>query len=154
MISQHFGGSVLAIQNLLAALPASQLLTLSALPIILLLATVEWFHFRRTDVFEIRDSAASISMGAVYVLFAEGVMVVVLVLPAYEWLYQFRLFSVELTPASILVLFLLVDFCFYLFHLAAHRVRFLWGVHEVHLSLIHISEPTRLDLASRIPSSA
>jgi hypothetical protein len=29
--------------------PASQLLTLSALPIILLLATVEGLHFRRTD---------------------------------------------------------------------------------------------------------
>jgi len=145
MTSQHFGGAVLAIQNLLAALPASQLLTLSALPIILLLATVEWFHFRRTDVFEIRDSAASIAMGAVYVLFAEGVMVVVLVLPAYEWLYQFRLFSLELTPASLLVLFLLVDFCFYLFHLAAHRVRFLWGVHEVH----HASEHFNYTVAFR-----
>lgn len=145
MISQYFGEAVLAIQNLLAALPASQLLTLSALPIILLLATVEWFHFRRTDVFEIRDSAASISMGAVYVLFAEGVMVVVLVLPAYEWLYQFRLFSFELTPASLLVLFLLVDFCFYLFHLAAHRVRFLWGVHEVH----HASEHFNYTVAFR-----
>ena len=145
MISQHIEGAALAIQSGLSALPASQLLTLSALPIILLLATVEWFHFRRTDVFEIRDSAASISMGAVYVLFAEGVMVVVLVLPAYEWLYQFRLFSVELTPASLLVLFLLVDFCFYLFHLAAHRVRFLWGVHEVH----HASEHFNYTVAFR-----
>src|SRR5210317_2209781 len=145
MTSQHFGGAVLAIQNLLAALPASQLLTLSALPIILLLATVEWFHFRRTDIFEIRDSAASIAMGAIYVLFAEGVMVVVLVLPAYEWLYQFRLFSLELTPASLLVLFLVVDFCFYLFHLAAHRVRFLWGVHEMH----HASEHFNYTVAFR-----
>ena len=139
MISEHFAAAVLATQNLLAALPASQLLTLLALPIILLLATVEWFHFRRTDVFEIRDSAASIAMGAIYVLFAEGVMVVALVLPAYVWLYQYRLFSVELTPASLLVLFLLVDFCFYLFHLAAHRVRFLWGVHEVHHASEHFN---------------
>jgi sterol desaturase/sphingolipid hydroxylase (fatty acid hydroxylase superfamily) len=145
MMSEHFGEAMLTIQNLVAALPASQLLTLSALPIILLLATVEWFHFRRSDIFEVRDSAASIAMGAVYVLVAEGVMVVALVLPAYEWLYQFRLLSLELTPAGLLVLFLLVDFCFYLFHLAAHRVRFLWGVHEVH----HASEHFNYTLAFR-----
>ena len=145
MILEHFGEAMLTIQNLVAALPASQLLTLSALPIILLLATVEWFHFRRTDIFEVRDSAASIAMGGVYVLFAEGVMVVTLVLPAYEWLYQFRLFTQQLTPASLLVLFLLVDFCFYLFHLAAHRIRFLWGVHEVH----HASEHFNYTVAFR-----
>jgi sterol desaturase/sphingolipid hydroxylase (fatty acid hydroxylase superfamily) len=145
MMSEHFGEAMLTIQNLVAALPASQLLTLSALPIILLLATVEWFHFRRSDIFEVRDSAASIAMGAVYVLVAEGVMVVALVLPAYEWLYQFRLLSLELTPAGLLVLFLLVDFCFYLFHLAAHRVRFLWGVHEVH----HASEHFNYTVAFR-----
>ena len=145
MISEHFGEAMLTIQNLVAALPASQLLTLSALPIILLLATVEWFHFRRTDIFEVRDSAASIAMGAVYVLVAEGVMVVALVLPAYEWLYQFRLLSLEMTSASLLTLFLLVDFCFYLFHLAAHRVRFLWGVHEVH----HASEHFNYTVAFR-----
>jgi sterol desaturase/sphingolipid hydroxylase (fatty acid hydroxylase superfamily) len=145
MMSEHFGEAMLTIQNLVAALPASQLLTLSALPIILLLATVEWFHFRRSDIFEVRDSAASIAMGAVYVLVAEGVMVVALVLPAYEWLYQFRLLSLELTPAGLLVLFLVVDFCFYLFHLAAHRVRFLWGVHEVH----HASEHFNYTVAFR-----
>jgi sterol desaturase/sphingolipid hydroxylase (fatty acid hydroxylase superfamily) len=145
MISEHLGEIMLTVQNLVASLPASQLLTLSALPIILLLATVEWFHFRRTDIFEVRDSTASIAMGAVYVLVAECVMVVALVLPAYEWLYQFRLFSLELTPASLLVLFLLVDFCFYLFHLAAHRIRFLWGVHEVH----HASEHFNYTVAFR-----
>ena len=145
MISERLGEAILAIQNLVAALPASQLLTLSALPVILLLATVEWFHFRRTGIFEVRDSIASIAMGAVYVLVAEGVMVVALVLPAYEWLYQFRLFTQQLTPASLLVLFLLVDFCFYLFHLAAHRIRFLWGVHEVH----HASEHFNYTVAFR-----
>ena len=145
MMLERFGEAVLAIQNLVATLPASQLLTLSALPIILLLATVEWLHFRRTDIFEVRDSAASIAMGAVYVLIAEGVMVVALVLPAYEWLYQFRLFTQQLTLASLLTLFLLVDLCFYLFHLAAHRVRFLWGVHEVH----HASEHFNYTVAFR-----
>ena len=145
MMSERLGEAMLTIQNLVASLPASQFLTLSALPIILLLATIEWFHFRRTDIFDPRDSAASIAMGAVYVLVAEGVMVVALVLPAYEWLYHFRLFTQQLTPVSLLLLFLLVDFCFYLFHLAAHRVRFLWGVHEV----LHASEHFNFTVAFR-----
>ena len=145
MMSERLWEAMLTIQNLVASLPASQFLTLSALPIILLLATIEWFHFRRTDIFDPRDSAASIAMGAVYVLVAEGVMVVALVLPAYEWLYHFRLFTQQLTPVSLLLLFLLVDFCFYLFHLAAHRVRFLWGVHEVH----HASEHFNFTVAFR-----
>lgn len=145
MMSERLGAAMLTIQNLVATLPTSQLLTLSALPIILLLATIEWLHFRRTDIFDPRDSAASIAMGAVYVLVAEGVMVVALVLPAYEWLYHFRLFTQQLTPVSLLLLFLLVDFCFYLFHLAAHRVRFLWGVHEVH----HASEHFNYTVAFR-----
>ena len=70
MNSEHFADIASAIQHWVAALPASQLLTLSALPIILVLATVEWLHFRRTDIFDVRDSAASIAMGAVYVLIA------------------------------------------------------------------------------------
>ncbi len=145
MITPDFAGAIEAILDLAAILPASQLLTLSALPIILLLAAIEWFHFRGTDTFEARDSAASIVMGAVYVLLAEGIMVVVMVLPAYQWLYQFRFFTATMTPFSLLVLFLLVDFCFYLFHLAAHRIRFLWGVHEVH----HASEHFNYTVAFR-----
>ena len=145
MISEHFAEAIVPIHTLFATLPTSQLLTLSALPIILLLAAVEWFHFRRTEIFELRDSATSIAMGAVYILMAEGVMVVALVLPAYEWLYQFRVITQDLTPASLLLLFLLVDFCFYLFHLSAHRVRFLWGVHEVH----HASEHFNYTVAFR-----
>ena len=38
-----------------------------------------------------------------------------------------------------------MDFLFYLFHLAAHRIRFLWGVHEVH----HASEHFNFTVAFR-----
>jgi len=134
-----------AIWNLAAALPASQLLMLVALPLTLILAAAEWIHFRHSDTFEARDSLASVIMGAGYILLAEGFVVIALVYPAYEWLYRFRVFTQDVTPASILALFLLVDFCFYLFHLAAHRIRFLWGVHEVH----HASEHFNYTVAFR-----
>ena len=132
-------------QHLAATLPTSQLVMLLALPLTLLLAGIEWWHFRHSDKFKLKDSLASIVMGGGYILLAEGFVVIAVVLPTYHWLYQFRLFTLEITPLSFIALFLLVDFCFYLFHLAAHRIRFLWGVHEVH----HASECFNYTVAFR-----
>ena len=126
-------------------LSSSQLLMMLALPLVLGLAAVEWFHFRGTDKYNIRDSAASLVMGASYVLVSEGLVLALLVYPAYDWIYNYRLFTQSTTPLSILGLFMLVDFLFYLFHLAAHRIRFLWGVHEVH----HASEHFNFTVAFR-----
>ena len=128
-----------------ALLPVSQILTLLALPLALLLAAFEWWHFRGTDVFELKDSLASVVMGAAYILVAEGFVVIAVVVPVFEWLYQYRLMTQAISPLSLLVLFLVVDLCFYLFHLAAHRVRFMWGVHEVH----HASEHFNYTVAFR-----
>ncbi len=128
-----------------ALLPVSQVLTLLALPLALLLAAFEWRHFRGTDVFEFRDTLASVVMGVGYILVAEGIVVIAVVVPVFEWLYQYRLMTQAISPLSLLVLFLVVDLCFYLFHLAAHRVRFMWGVHEVH----HASEHFNFTVAFR-----
>ena len=123
----------------LATLPASQLLMILALPLALLLAAFELWHFRGTETFELRDTLASVVMGAGYVLVAEGFVVIAVVVPLFDWLYQFRLMTQTISPSSLLLLFLMVDFSFFLFHLAAHRVRFLWGVHEVHHASEHFN---------------
>jgi sterol desaturase/sphingolipid hydroxylase (fatty acid hydroxylase superfamily) len=145
MIQRYSSEALDTIAHLMATLPPSQLLMLLALPLTLLLAGIEWIHYRHSEKFEIRDSMASIGMGAVYIFMAEGFLVIAVVLPAYSWLYQFRLLTQTITPISLLVFLLLVDFCFYLFHLAAHRIRFLWGVHEVH----HASEYFNFTVAFR-----
>ena len=126
-------------------LPVSQMLMLLALPLALLLAAFESWHFRGTDTYALKDSLASVVMGASYVLVAEGFVVIAVVVPVFEWLYQFRLMTQSISPLSLLLLFLVVDFSFYLFHLAAHRIRFLWGVHEVH----HASEHFNFTVAFR-----
>ena len=110
-----------------------------ALPLALLLAAFELWHFRGTETFELRDTLASVVMGAGYVLVAEGFVVIAVVVPLFDWLYQFKLMTQTISPLSLLLLFLVVDFSFYLFHLAAHRVRFLWGVHEVHHASEHFN---------------
>jgi sterol desaturase/sphingolipid hydroxylase (fatty acid hydroxylase superfamily) len=129
----------------LARLPASLTLMLIALPLTLLLAAVEYRHFRNSDKFELKDSLASMALGTSYILVAEGIVVIAVVVPVFHWLYQYRLMTVTMSPLATCVLFLLVDFCFYMFHLAAHRIRFLWGVHEVH----HASEHFNFTVAFR-----
>ena len=129
----------------LSELPVSLTLMLVALPLTLLLAAVECWHFRKSDKFGLRDSLASMVLGTSYILVAEGFVVIAIVVPAFHWLYQYRLMTLAITPLSVFVLFLLVDFCFYVFHLAAHRIRFLWGVHEVH----HASEYFNFTVAFR-----
>jgi len=129
----------------ISALPMSQILMISGLPIVLLMALMEWWYFRGTDKFESKDSLASIMMGGGYLIVAEGFVVVAVVLPFFDWAYQFRLMTIEMTTLNLIGLALLVDFLFYLFHLTAHRVRFLWAVHEVH----HASECFNYTVAFR-----
>ncbi len=131
--------------QLVASLPGGQLLMLLAMPAAFLLAAIEWWYYRHSDKYDLKDSMASVAMGSAYILLAEGLIVGALVIPGYEWLYQFRLYTITMNPASFIGLFLLVDFFFYLFHTATHRIRFLWGVHEVH----HASEHFNYTVAFR-----
>jgi sterol desaturase/sphingolipid hydroxylase (fatty acid hydroxylase superfamily) len=59
--------------------------------------------------------------------------------------YKYRLTDIPLDTAwSWLALFLSVEFCYYWFHLASHRVRFLWATHAVHHSA------TRFNLSAAV----
>jgi sterol desaturase/sphingolipid hydroxylase (fatty acid hydroxylase superfamily) len=63
----------------------------------------------------------------------------------FFYLYQHRLFEIPLNAAwSWLTLFLGVEFLYYWFHFASHRVRWLWATHAVHHSA------TRFNLSAAI----
>lgn len=72
----------------------------------------------------------------------------------FMWLYQNRLFDIPLVITSesshsriavaYALLFLGVEFCYYWFHRASHRVRWLWATHSVHHSA------TRFNLSAAI----
>ena len=63
----------------------------------------------------------------------------------YDTLWGWRLFDIELNLWSLLLLFLLQDLCYWLFHFASHHVRWLWASHVVH----HSSERLNLSTAFR-----
>lgn len=71
-----------------------------------------------------------------------------LTLAVFVFAYQYRIFSFsETMPAWLLLIvaLLLIDFVFYVFHRASHRVRFLWAVHLSH----HSSEEFNFSVAFR-----
>jgi len=55
-------------------------------------------------------------------------------------LYKHRLFEIPINAWwSWLLLFLGVEFCYYWFHRASHRIRWLWATHAVHHSATHFN---------------
>ncbi|EDY87564.1 sterol desaturase [gamma proteobacterium HTCC5015] len=67
------------------------------------------------------------------------------VIALYEWLFGFRLFDISASVWSFLLLVLLQDFCYYWFHRASHRIRWMWASHVVH----HSSERLNFSTAFR-----
>lgn len=63
----------------------------------------------------------------------------------YDALWGWRLLDIDLNLWSLLLLFLLQDLCYWLFHFASHHVRWLWASHVVH----HSSERLNLSTAFR-----
>ncbi|GDY26322.1 sterol desaturase [Agarivorans sp. Toyoura001] len=63
----------------------------------------------------------------------------------YLMLFAWRLFEIEMNVFSFVALVLAQDFCYYWFHRASHRVRWMWAAHVVH----HSSENMNFSTAFR-----
>lgn len=112
-------------------------------PVFFAVVAVEWWHFRRAEaraprspgtrpVYDLRDSLDSMTLGGIYTVL-DVVLVLVFVLPAMAWVHaHHRLSTIELTPLSFVALYLGVEFCYYWFHRASHRIRWFWCAHVVH----------------------
>jgi sterol desaturase/sphingolipid hydroxylase (fatty acid hydroxylase superfamily) len=55
--------------------------------------------------------------------------------PVVDWVWQHRLFTIEMNSWQLFIwLFVGLEFFYYWYHRAAHRVRFFWATHAVHHS--------------------
>jgi sterol desaturase/sphingolipid hydroxylase (fatty acid hydroxylase superfamily) len=85
------------------------------------------------DAHDDRETAASmgVAVGDVLVRFAIGGFVAI----PFLALYEHRAFEIDLREMwAWIALFVGVEFCYYWFHRASHRVRWLWATHAVHHS--------------------
>jgi sterol desaturase/sphingolipid hydroxylase (fatty acid hydroxylase superfamily) len=132
--------------------PMDWILVLLA-PLFFLAVLIEWLHFRQrkqgrlygddVPVYDLRDSMDSMTLGGTYT-FLDVAIVALLVLPAMQWAYQFRLVTIEITPWTFAALYIGVEFCYYWFHRASHRIRWFWCAHVVHHASEHMNFTTAM----------
>jgi len=117
-----------------------------AIPFFILTMFIEWRLTINHDVkgYELKDSAASLSMGLGNLGVMFGIKIGTFAL--FMWVYQFRAFDL---PTNIWWVWMLLipceDFCYYWFHRAGHEVRFFWAAHVNH----HSSRTYNLSTALR-----
>ena len=112
-----------------------------------LLFLAEWAYQKqagKAESFGWRRALTNFSLGGSYLTF-EMIIQALVVLPICLWLYQFRLFTIEVTWWTVIPIFVAVEFCYYWFHRASHRITWFWSAHVVH----HSDDKMNLSTAMR-----
>lgn len=116
-----------------------------AAPIFIAALFLEMYVLRkRLHIFPIKEVMTNFGLGFSY----QGVEVVLhfLFLGAFmHFLSQFKLFEFELNVFNSIVGFVILEFLYYWYHRAHHRIRYFWCSHVVH----HSSEGMNLSTATR-----
>ena len=111
--------------------------------IILMVAEVIVTARQQKDYYDTKDTAGSLAMGIGNV--GIGFVGKALVFGAYTFVYQFRLFTVDMTQEwAWVVLFFADDFSYYWFHRISHSSRYFWASHVVHHSSMKYNLGTAL----------
>ncbi|WP_137044489.1 sterol desaturase family protein [Pseudolabrys sp. FHR47] len=129
--------------NALSELGPHSKLILPLLAAGLMLVEYLFHKVNHLDHHDARETAVSlfIAVGGKMVGFITAGAVLI---PAMA-VYQLRLFDIRLDNAwAWIALFVVVDFCYYVHHVAMHKVRWFWATHSVHHS------PTRLNLSAAV----
>ncbi len=112
--------------------------------IILMIVEVIVSAYQDAELYEFKDTVASLSMGVgnvIIKLFTKAP-----ILAAYFLAYQFRFFEISATAwQSWALLFFLEDLTYWIFHFSSHNVRILWAAHVTH----HSSQRYNLSTALR-----
>lgn len=111
--------------------------------VILLIAEVIVTAIQQKDYYDAKDTASSLAMGIGNVLV--GVVGKAIVLGTYSLVYQFRLFTADMTQWwTWVILFFADDLSYYWFHRISHSSRYFWASHVVHHSSMKYNLGTAL----------
>ncbi|WP_307116896.1 sterol desaturase family protein [Sphingomonas kyeonggiensis] len=110
--------------------------------VVLILAEMLIARIRDRRRFCPRDTLTSLALGLGSTV--AGLLTTGLVYALATWLYQFRIFTIGFAWYWFVFAFVLDDFAYYLFHRAAHRVRWFWASHVIHHSSQHYNLTTAL----------
>ncbi|MGB3624141.1 sterol desaturase family protein [Ketobacter sp. MCCC 1A13808] len=108
---------------------------------------VEWGYTRHkglNSVYHFKETLANIGTGFSYKM-VDGIAIALFIQAFYSWVWQFGWqWRPEASFISILMLILLVDFCFYVNHILMHKTRWFWAGHVTHHSSQHMNFSTAL----------
>ncbi len=107
-----------------------ELILLALSPIFWLCIGYEFIKYRAR--YDIKDSLANTALAIMHQ--GADALSLLLLMPLFYWLFEHRLFDIELSLLSVICAFLLQDFLYYWFHRASHNVHWLWAAHVVHHS--------------------
>ena len=107
-------------------------------------AELTYVNHKKLNFFDRSDIIANIVLGIVFGVLS--LLFAVAIYKLYNYLYQFRFFTLSFSWWTIAILVLLDDFINYVAHRVLHENRFFWAVHEVH----HSSEQFNLTTGIRL----
>jgi sterol desaturase/sphingolipid hydroxylase (fatty acid hydroxylase superfamily) len=116
-----------------------------AIPAFVLLLIIEAIcdAVMRRDLYEVKDTAASLTMGIGNVLI--GIATKAVAFAAFTAVHRFALFKIGYQWWAWLLLFVADDFTYYWFHRTSHECRLFWASHVIH----HSSQRYNLGTALR-----
>ena len=110
--------------------------------VLLIVAEMVWARFRAPEKYEPKDTLISLLFG--FGSSVAGALTGALIFGLSVWLYQFRVTTIPFQWWAWALCFVLDDFAYYVFHRAAHRVRWFWASHVNHHSSQHYNLSTAL----------
>ena len=114
------------------------LLMLLISPVFFVCILIEYCRYRQH--YHLWDSILNTLLALAH-QFADA-LALLLLLPLFSWLHQYRLFDFELSPLTLLCGFILQDFLYYWFHRACHYIHWFWSAHVVHHSSTYMNFST------------
>jgi sterol desaturase/sphingolipid hydroxylase (fatty acid hydroxylase superfamily) len=107
-----------------------EIILLALSPIFILFVSYEFIKHRR--YYDIKDSMANSVLALMHQ--ASDAIALLLLMPFFYWLHDYRVFDIELSVIAVMGAFILQDFLYYWFHKASHHIHWLWAAHVVHHS--------------------
>lgn len=99
---------------------------------------------KRYRIYRLNDAITNISCGITQQV--TGIFFKILSIAAYQWVFEnLAIFSIAPAWYNLILLFILVDFCYYWAHRKSHEINLFWGGHVVH----HQSEDYNFSVALR-----
>jgi sterol desaturase/sphingolipid hydroxylase (fatty acid hydroxylase superfamily) len=109
---------------------SAEIILLALSPIFFIFIGYEFIKHRAK--YDVKDSLVNACLALMHQ--ASDAIALLLLMPFFNWLFQFRLFEIELNVVVVIGAFILQDFLYYWFHRASHHIHWLWAAHVVHHS--------------------